>query len=268
MTLKETADEAVAQCPSVEHVLVHRAPRPRDPVDGGARPLVARGRRRRESTVRRRCRSRPTGRASSSTRRGRPGRPKGAVLTHGGFLIKTAHDFAYCMDVGEQRPAVLADRPRLAHGADGSSPRALLPRRHRRAVRGRAGLSRARPAVGARRAPPHQRAGHLAHGGAGAHAARPRAGARPRSLVAPHPRLHRRAVEPGALPLALRARRARDALPIINYTGGTEISGGILGCFPIAPDQALLVRGPDPGHGRRVLRRGRHSRCAGRWASW
>jgi acetyl-CoA synthetase len=23
------------------------------------------------------------------------------VLTHGGFLIKTAHDFAYCMDVGE-----------------------------------------------------------------------------------------------------------------------------------------------------------------------
>ena len=23
------------------------------------------------------------------------------MLTHGGFLIKTAHDFAYCMDVGE-----------------------------------------------------------------------------------------------------------------------------------------------------------------------
>ena len=33
---------------------------------------------------------------------GTTGRPKGAVLTHGGFLIKTAHDFAYCMDVGEQ----------------------------------------------------------------------------------------------------------------------------------------------------------------------
>jgi acetyl-CoA synthetase len=32
---------------------------------------------------------------------GTTGRPKGAVLTHGGFLIKTAHDFAYCMDVGE-----------------------------------------------------------------------------------------------------------------------------------------------------------------------
>src|SRR5207249_284311 len=32
---------------------------------------------------------------------GTTGRPKGAVLTHGGFLVKTASDFAYCHDVGE-----------------------------------------------------------------------------------------------------------------------------------------------------------------------
>ncbi len=32
---------------------------------------------------------------------GTTGRPKGAVLTHGGFMLKTAHDFAYCMDVGD-----------------------------------------------------------------------------------------------------------------------------------------------------------------------
>src|SRR5207249_10012359 len=31
---------------------------------------------------------------------GTTGRPKGAVLTHGGFLIKCAHDFGYLMDVG------------------------------------------------------------------------------------------------------------------------------------------------------------------------
>jgi acetyl-CoA synthetase len=36
-------------------------------------------------------------------------------------------------------------------------------------------------------------------------------------------------------------------LPIINYTGGTEISGGILGCFPIAPLKACSFAGPIPG---------------------
>ena len=39
-----------------------------------------------------------------------------AVLTHGGFLLKCAHDFAYCHDVGEWRPALLSHRPRLADG--------------------------------------------------------------------------------------------------------------------------------------------------------
>ena len=32
---------------------------------------------------------------------GTTGRPKGTVLTHGGFLLKCAHDFAYCHDVGD-----------------------------------------------------------------------------------------------------------------------------------------------------------------------
>jgi acetyl-CoA synthetase len=36
-------------------------------------------------------------------------------------------------------------------------------------------------------------------------------------------------------------------LPIINYTGGTEISGGILGCFPIAPIKPCAFSGPIPG---------------------
>ncbi|RPH78921.1 MAG: AMP-dependent synthetase, partial [Candidatus Rokuibacteriota bacterium] len=36
-------------------------------------------------------------------------------------------------------------------------------------------------------------------------------------------------------------------IPIINYTGGTEISGGILGCFPIAPIKPCSFAGPIPG---------------------
>jgi len=35
--------------------------------------------------------------------------------------------------------------------------------------------------------------------------------------------------------------------PIINYSGGTEISGGILGCFPIRPLVPCAFHGPIPG---------------------
>jgi acetyl-CoA synthetase len=39
----------------------------------------------------------------------------------------------------------------------------------------------------------------------------------------------------------------RDRLPIINYSGGTEVSGGILGCFPIRPLVPCAFHGPVPG---------------------
>ena len=39
----------------------------------------------------------------------------------------------------------------------------------------------------------------------------------------------------------------KGRLPIINYTGGTEISGGILSCFPIAPIKPCSFAGPIPG---------------------
>jgi len=35
--------------------------------------------------------------------------------------------------------------------------------------------------------------------------------------------------------------------PIINYSGGTEISGGILGCFPLTPQRPCAFTGPLPG---------------------
>ena len=52
----------------------------------------------------------------------------------------------------------------------------------------------------------------------------------------------------------------QDKLPIINYSGGTEISGGIVGCFPIRPLVPCAFHGPVPGmdadvvdeHGRSV----------------
>ncbi|MFI5388916.1 MAG: AMP-binding protein [Candidatus Eremiobacterales bacterium] len=39
----------------------------------------------------------------------------------------------------------------------------------------------------------------------------------------------------------------RDRCPIINYSGGTEVSGGILGCFPIRPLVPCAFHGPVPG---------------------
>ncbi|MBV8424969.1 MAG: AMP-binding protein [Candidatus Eremiobacteraeota bacterium] len=38
-----------------------------------------------------------------------------------------------------------------------------------------------------------------------------------------------------------------DRLPIINYSGGTEISGGIVGCFPTMPLVPNSFHGPIPG---------------------
>lgn len=35
--------------------------------------------------------------------------------------------------------------------------------------------------------------------------------------------------------------------PIINYSGGTEVSGGILGCFPVTPLRPCSFSGPIPG---------------------
>jgi acetyl-CoA synthetase len=39
----------------------------------------------------------------------------------------------------------------------------------------------------------------------------------------------------------------KTRLPIINYSGGTEISGGIIGCFPVAPIKPCSFNGPIPG---------------------
>ena len=83
----------------------------------------------------------------------------------------------------------------------------LAERRHARAVRRRARLSRTRPAVGVRRAAPRERARRVADAHPRADGARRRAGPRARPLVAARARVDRRAVERGSVALVLRGGR-------------------------------------------------------------
>jgi len=42
-------------------------------------------------------------------------------------------------------------------------------------------------------------------------------------------------------------KAGRGRVPIINYSGGTEISGGILGCYVVKPIKPTSFNGPSPG---------------------
>ena len=242
--LKETADEAVAQCPSVKTVLVHRRLGREIPWTRGRdrwwdEALAGQGDRAAALPVEA---DRPCLIVYTS---GTTGRPKGAVLTHGGFLVKTAHDFAYCMDVGEtDRLFWLTDlgwlmgpmalTAALFHGGtavvfdgvpDHPKPDRLwsLVERHRISVMGMS--------------PTAVRA-LMPHGG---------------ELVRAHDLSSLRILGSTGEPWNPEPYRwlfehvGKARLPIINYTGGTEISGGILGCFPNAPIKACAFTGPIPG---------------------
>ena len=242
--MKETADEAVAACPSVKTVLVYRRLGRDIPWTAGrdqwwhdataqvadscpALPVEA---------------DRPCLIIYTS---GTTGRPKGAVLTHGGFLIKCAHDFAYVMDVGESdRLFWLTDlgwlmgpmliTASLSQGGtavmfegvpDFPKPDRLwaLVERHRITVMGMS---------------PTAVRGLMPHGPEHVHA---------------HDLSSLRILGSTGEPwnpepyrwLFDNAGKAR--VPIINYSGGTEISGGIIACFPIAPIKPCSFAGPIPG---------------------
>ena len=98
--LKETADEAVAQCPSVKTVLVYKRLGREIPWN------ASRDRWWHESVERESDRCEPVAVEADHPAliiytSGTTGRPKGTVLTQGGFLIKCAHDVGDWMDVGE-----------------------------------------------------------------------------------------------------------------------------------------------------------------------
>jgi len=242
--LKETADEAVARCPSVKTVLVHRAL-------GREIPWTARRDHWWHDVVAAES-DRAAARQVEADRpcviiytSGTTGRPKGAVLTHGGFLIKTAHDFAYCMDVGEQDRLFwltdlgwlmgpMAITAALFHGGtavlfegvpDHPGPDRLwaLVERHRISVMGMS---------------PTAVRTLMVHG--------------PRPVEA-HDLWSLRILGSTGEPWNPEPYRwlfehvGKGRLPIINYTGGTEISGGILGCFPTAPIKSCAFTGPIPG---------------------
>ena len=181
------------------------------------------------------------------------------MLTHGGFLVKTASDFAYCHDVGEgDRLFWLSDlgwlmgpmliTAALFHGAtavlfegvpDYPKPDRLwaLVERHKVTVMG---LS------------PTAVRGLMPHGAEHVHAHELSSLRILGSTGEPwNPEPYRWLFE--------NVGKAR--VPIINYTGGTEISGGILGCFPSMPIKPCSFAAPIPGMAADVFdERGRRVR--------
>src|SRR6267142_1515059 len=189
--MKETADEAVAASPSVRTVIVYKRLGREIPWTEGRdrwwHELIGQ-----ESDV---CAALPGAFDRPCLiiyTSGTTGRPKGAVLTQGGFLLKCAHDFGYLMDVGPgDRLFWLTDLGWLM------GPMLIT-----------AGLFHGGTAVLFEGVPDFPKPDRLW------------------SLVE-------------------NAGKAR--VPIINYTGGTEISGGILSSFPIAPIKPCSFTGPIPG---------------------
>ncbi|HEY5724337.1 MAG TPA: AMP-binding protein [Methylomirabilota bacterium] len=252
--MKRTADEAVAASPTVKHVIVLRrlggkapAPTPWTPGrDHWWQELVA--------AELPEC---PAAAVPADHpaliiyTSGTTGKPKGTVLTHGGFAVKNAHDFAYCFDIGEgDRVFWVTDLgwlmgPMLICGAlllgatavlfegtpDYPQPDRLwaLVAKHRIT---HLGIS----PTAVRALMPHGDAWWKKH---------ERSSLR---IVAStgepwNPEPYRWLFE------AIGAGR----VPIINYTGGTEISGGILSCFPIAPIKPCSFAGPIPGMAAEVF---------------
>jgi acetyl-CoA synthetase len=242
--MKETADEAVRASPSVEHVVVYRRLGGEIPWTPGRdvawQDILARETDRCEALA-----VDPDHPLFVLYTSGTTGRPKGAVLTHSGFLVKAVSDFAFCHDVGEDDrvfwlsdlgwlmgPLLIASA--LFHGAiavlfegvpDHPGPDRLwaFVERHRVSVMGISPTA-------VRALMPHGTGPVRAHDLSSL-----RILASTGEPWNPEP-WHWLFENVGG-----------GRLPIINYSGGTEISGGILGCFPIAPLAPCAFTGPIPG---------------------
>ncbi len=248
--MKETADEAVASSPSVQRVLVHRrlgrdipwtAGRDHwwhDSVAGESEDCPA-------TAV---AADHPCIIIYTS---GTTGRPKGAVLTQGGFLVKGLNDYAYLFDMGQDdRLFWLTDMGWLM------GPLVIT-----------AGLGLGGTVLLFEGTPDYPKPDRL-----WALAERHRITVMGISPTAVRGLMPYGADHPGAHDLsAIRILGSTGEpwnpdpyrwlfdnvgggrVPIINYTGGTEISGGILGCFPITPLKPCSFAGAIPGMAAEVF---------------
>ena len=242
--MKETADEAVAQVPSVEHVLVCRR------LDRSVPWTTGRDVWWHEAVADQPARL-PTERTLGEDpfmiiyTSGTTGRPKGALHVHHGFPIKAALDLAYCFDLrAGDRLFWLTDLGwmmgpwqiigGLTLGAticlfegtpDYPTPDRLWAYAERHGVT-HLGISptavRALMRYGTAPVQAHALATVRVLGSTG-------------EPWNPEPWWW------------LFEQVGRGRCPIINYTGGTEISGGILSCLPIAPLKPCAFNGPIPG---------------------
>jgi acetyl-CoA synthetase len=242
--MKQTADEAVAACPGLRHVLVYRRTDTRTAWTAG-RDIWWHEAISAESPL---CEALPVMADHPALiiyTSGTTGRPKGTVLTHGGFGIKAAHDWAYLFDVNaESRMFWVTDLgwlmgPMLITGT-------LI-------LGGTVLLFEGTPdypqpdrlwALCAR-----HRVSHLGISPTAVRALMPHGV----DWITAHDLSSLRIIGSTGEPWNpepykwLFEHVGGGRVPIINYTGGTEISGGILGCFPIAPIKPCAFYGPIPG---------------------
>ena len=99
--LKANVDRAVPATPSVEHVVVLKRTGQEVHDGRGARRLVARPRRGKAAVRTGRRPSAASTRSSSSTRAGRPGKPKGVLHTSAGYLLGVTITMKYVFDLKE-----------------------------------------------------------------------------------------------------------------------------------------------------------------------
>ena len=201
---------------------------------------------------------------------GTTGRPKGAVHVHGGFPIKAAQDLAHTFDLRAGDALFWFTDLGWMMGPWAISGVAAA-RRPARPLRGRARLPGPRPDLVDRRAPPRDPPRPVADGRPGAD--RPRHRARSAPTTSRSLRVLGSTGEPWNPERGggSSARSAAAGCRSSTTSGGTEVSGGIVGCNLLEPDQADVVRRAVLGHrgGRRRPdgeprpRRGRRARDPG-----